>query len=278
MFESIKKLFGGKSDPDGLIERSAHLVEEAFLEAATETLSNKKATLEHLLTSVLPGLSAVLAGNLVMHLVNHVLHALIAQKHSSDIQRNLKKLIANPMRTGIDQLRIAMELERDSPTKGAEEATYRFERYKDALRSFDKALANASDDEKIPIHLYRAMASERIPGGAREARIHLSRFQEGCQLRANAFGLKADEETKLAVLIRREAEAINLSRSYRGTGGGLVGMSEAVNANRKTELQLQTRKRELKAEELRAKSQHFKNCARVMGFAFHIPSGPEENI
>jgi hypothetical protein len=265
LFDSINKLFGRKSDPDGLIEKSAHLVEKAFIEAATETLGREKGSLEHLLTSVLPGLSAALAGNLVMHLVNLVLHALVTQDHSSEIQRSLKKLIANPMRTGIDQLRIAMELEKGIG-KGAQEDVYRFERYKDALRSFDKALANASDDEKIPIHLYRAMASERIPGGVREARIHFARFQEGCNLRANAFAREAEEETNLALTHRKEADAINLSGGYRGSGGGLIGMSEAVNPNKKMELQAQAHKHETRAEELRAKSQRFRNCAQVMGF------------
>jgi hypothetical protein len=266
LFESINKMFGRKENPDGLIEKSARLVEKAFIEAATETLGREKGPLEHLLTSVLPGVSAALAGNLVMHLVNFVLHALVTQEHSSEIQRSLQKLIANPMRTGIDQLRIAMELEKGIGKEAAQEDAYRFERYKDALRSFDKALANASDDEKIPIHLYRAMASERIPGGVREARIHFARFQEGCNLRANAFAREAEKEANLAIKYRKEADAINLSRGYRGSGGGLIGMSEAVNPNRKMELQVQAQKHEIRAEELRAKSQRFRNCAQVIGF------------
>lgn len=272
MFQSINKLFDRKSDPDGLIEKSAHLVESAFIEAVNETVKSEKATLEHLFASVLPGISAVLAGNLVMNLANLVLRGLVTQEGSSEIRRSLKKLIANPMLTGIDQLRIAMELEKGISKAGTQETAYRVERYKDALRSFDKALANASDEEKISIHLYRAMASEHIPGGAREARIHLSRFQEGCNLRADACVLRAEEEANLALTCRKEADDIDLSPSYRGSGGGLVGMSEAVNPNKKMELQAQARKHAMRAEELRAKSKRFRNCVEVMGFVIHNPT------
>src|SRR5689334_14628322 len=157
--EFLTGLFSKKGSPDELMDTSAKIFEDALVGAAKKTLDTTRGDLAQFLSSVLPGISAVLASNLAIEVVNGVLNLLISRKHASEVERSLKKLLANPMRTGTDQLRIALQLESQDHVPTAEEKGYRADRFRDALRSFDQALSNASDAEKGPIHLYRAMTS-----------------------------------------------------------------------------------------------------------------------
>src|SRR6185312_10064749 len=108
-------LFSRKLAPEKLIDESAKICEEAFIEASKKTLESTKDSLSHLLTAVLPGISAILAANFVFEAVTRILVSLVSREHTAEIQRSLNTLLAGPMRAGIDQLRIGLKISASEP-------------------------------------------------------------------------------------------------------------------------------------------------------------------
>ncbi|MGZ7077079.1 MAG: hypothetical protein ACXVJL_13860 [Candidatus Angelobacter sp.] len=263
-------LFSKKGGPDELMDTSAKICEDALVGAAKKTLDTTKGDLAQFLSSVLPGISAVLASNLAIEVVNGVLNLLISRKHASEVERSLKKLLANPMRTGTDQLRIALQLESQDHVPTAEEKGYRADRFRDALRSFDQALSNASDAEKGPIHLYRAMTSLRIPGGEPEATIHLSRFSDSCKSRAELLEMEAATEESRAKSDAQEAEGVKGGSA--GLGGGFVGMDQSQMVLKKRALEQSAAEHQQKARHLKESAQRLRNC--IVTAEFLCKSGP----
>jgi hypothetical protein len=252
------KIFARRHSPEELIDESAEICEHAFVEASKKTLEGTKENLSHLLRAVLPGISSILAANFVLEAVGRILTSLVSKEQLSEVQRSLNTLLASPMRTGIDQLRIALQISA-AVSKTDAEKEYIADRFRDALRSFDQALSQSSDLEKGPIHLYRAMASLRIPGGEPEATIHLKRFAESCITRAEFLERKADLQEFMAADSNKKAAAIQVVRS-RG-GGGLIGMDETAPLLTKRVLEKSARKHAQKALEFRHKAQSLRNSA-----------------
>jgi hypothetical protein len=256
-------IFTRKLSPEELIDDSAKIFENAFIEAGKKTLEGTRDGLSHLLKAVLPGISSLLAANFVLEAVGQILGSLIAKDHIAEVQKSLSTLLASPMRTGIDQLRIALQISTTTPKTDAERE-YISDRFRDALRNFDQALVLSSDLEKGPIHLYRAMASIRIPGGEQEAAIHLKRFSESCISRAESLERNADLEESTAARSVQEAASIQVVRSR--AGGGLVGMDESAPLLKKRVLERSARKHNQKALDFRHKAQRLRNSAAAAEF------------
>jgi hypothetical protein len=154
----------------GLLEEAASASEEALISAAQETVKISSDEVFSLSAAGLLVLFGHFASAFSTHFVFACLKALMTPKHATDrgIQF-LQRLVRNPMATGINVLKIALELESNlgaTPSDGDRE--YVIERFRNARSSFDNAAQNAEENEKAAISLYRGLTSMKIPGGRHE--------------------------------------------------------------------------------------------------------------
>jgi hypothetical protein len=138
---------------------------------------------------------------------------------SAKMLKVLQKLVAGPLNTGLLQLRTALSLESNKAGETREQSHHKISRYRDALRSFDKALAVADENEKPTIHLYRAFVSTKIPGAENEARVHGLEFGAACKDLAQALIRKASIEEADAAI--RDSVAARIVVDH-GAGGAAV--------------------------------------------------------
>lgn len=121
----------------------------------------------------------------------------------AEIRRSLRLLIDAPLRTGLEQLRVAVASEAST----AEETQHQADRLREARASLDAASQRVAPEQRALVDLYRGLASLGIPGGLREGKLHLGAFALACRSRASAL-LKAAAEhdgkaTELTRLARR---------------------------------------------------------------------------
>src|SRR5215471_11273424 len=154
-------------------------------------------------------LASAFAGKFATDLVIACLRAIIAEDKTSLLVKLTEKLVKNPLRTGMDVLTVAMNLEpSDGVVETEEQRKHREERYRDALRCFDSAFQNADDSDKPAIDFLRGLATMRIPGARGEAALHFSAFRQSCGVKATTLRQQAQREEELEQSRRIKAEAI----------------------------------------------------------------------
>jgi len=142
----------------------------------------------------------------------------------AEIRRSLRLLIDAPLRTGLEQLRVAMAVVPRTP----EEVQHQADRLREARASLDEASQNVPQEQRGVLDLYRGLASLIIPGGAQEARLHLEAFANACEARATALlEAAAAHDRKAASLVRKargskegpwnwgSAGEVNIDQAYR---------------------------------------------------------------
>jgi hypothetical protein len=230
-----------------LIETISPLLNKVFLKTVEETLSVKKTELLSKATSEIMQIFARASGNFIIEVSLAFLKIILESKDSMRvIEREVKKLVSEPLRTGIEQLKIAGVL--NSKTKAQNQ--HKISRYRQALDNFDSALSLAEENEKPFINLLRGLVSVNIPGAEEEAVIHLRNFQVACQKIAEHVSSVASLEEKNALEEERDAEAIKVQISP-GVGGGLIGMARAEPLIQKAHLLHEADKRRKKVESLK---------------------------
>lgn len=141
--------------------------------------------------------------------------------HSEDtdlfIRTQLSKLVAEPFKTGVDQLKLADSIQ---PTNIAEQE-HRIERYKNALVNLDRAFSVAKPEEQLFILLLRGVTALQIPGGQPEAKIHLAEFHKRCSIIATEIEKQAIEKENKSIEKHVEANQRKLTRE-NGSGGRLM--------------------------------------------------------
>jgi len=204
-----------------LLDEAASASEEALISAVQETVKISSAEVSSLTATSLVVLFGHFASAFSTHFVFACLKVLITPRHASERSvQFLQRLIRNPMATGIDILRIAMDLESKlGVTPTPEEREYVVERYRNARSSFDFAAQNADENEKAAISLYRGLTSTKIPGGHREALRHFRDFANRCSVSAVKTRQPIDEKLKKAKGLREKASRI-LVEHVRGLGAG----------------------------------------------------------
>jgi hypothetical protein len=254
-----------------LIRRSATMVREAALKTAEDVLKEKSTNVANLLVRVMSPLAASLLSAFSAQFAIICLRALTNEHQSEKTLKQVNKLVAAPLNTGLVQLRTALMLEVDASQENREQETHKISRYRDALRSFDEALALAQDEEKAAVHLYRAFVSTRIPGAETEARLHGSEFATACENLSEALIQKASAEDYAANRSESSAAKIVVERGMGG-GGGLVGMSMAADKLKKSQLDSSARTHKVAAENLRSEAQELTECSVLVLSLLHQDS------
>lgn len=99
---------------------------------------------------------------------------LTTESEIKKIDRQVSKLIREPIKTGLNQLKIANTLSITSNIN----YQYLKLRYLHALENFDKAYNLSSDEEKPYIDLLRGITTLKIEGGQNESVYHFKNFQK----------------------------------------------------------------------------------------------------
>jgi hypothetical protein len=243
-----------------LLRRSATMVREAALKTAEDVLKEKGTNLATLVARVMSPVAASLLTAFSAQFALLCLQALTNERRSEEMLQHLSKLVAGPLNTGLLQLRTALVLEVNADQETPEQKSHKNSRYRDALRSFDEALALAQDEEKAALHLCRAFVSTRIPGAEMEARLHVSEFAAACEDLAEALIRKASAEDAAASRIEASTTKIAVDRGMGG-GGGLVGMSMAADKLKKSQLESTARTQRATAESLRIQAKELKETS-----------------
>jgi hypothetical protein len=177
-------------------------------------------------------IAATLSGNFVSEITLACLKAILAERDRlSEIERSVSKLVREPLKTGVERLRIADSL----PAKTPNEVQHRLTRLRGALESFDRAVSVAESVDRPPIDFLRGLVAAQIPGAEDEAALHFTAFSDYCAKRAVAIRAKASALEVKASEAEEEANGID-ARYSLGVGGGFAGMEKALPWIRKSGL------------------------------------------
>jgi hypothetical protein len=200
-----------------IVKRSAEMVRKAAMNAAEEVLKDQSKDLTGLLANHLPTLAATALGSFSVQFVVLCLRAIADEEKSKLILQQVNRLVEAPLKTGLEELRTALALEKYFDQESEDQTSHRISRYRDSLRKLDEALVLAKDDqEKAAVHLFRALASARIPGAEIEARLHASAFVSTCETLANRLIVEATaQEQKAKKNEERAANIVDQGRSRR---------------------------------------------------------------
>lgn len=247
-----------------LLQRSASLVRTAAQKTAEDILKEKTATLTTLMAHVLPSLMASILSAFSTQFALACLRAITNEQESKRLLQQIDKLVTAPLQTGLVQLRTALALETNPDEETVDQRNYRATRYSDALRKLDEALVLAKDDEEQAcIHLYRAIASTRIPGGEKEAQLHAAEFATSCEAMAASLILRASEEEQAAKRNATRAAEIAVDRGMGG-GGGAVGWSMAEDKIKKSQLEYTARSQAQNAIAMKIRADEVLECSRFL--------------
>jgi hypothetical protein len=246
-----------------IVERAAGIVRESALKTTEEILKARTETLTDLMKRVMPGLAASLLSTFSAQFALACLAALADKHRNERILEQLDKLVSAPLQTGLLQLRMAIELETNAP-ESPDEKNHRNSRYQDALRKLDEALTLAKDDEqKATIHLMRAIASSRITGAHKEAKLHAVAFASVCESLAANSDLSASSQDASADRNEKLAAAIPFDGGMGG-GGGAVGWSMAADKIKKRQLEYMARSERQGAGGFRERSRDLREASEFL--------------
>lgn len=247
-----------------VLESTAAMVRDAAMKTAEEILKEKTKDIADLIARVIPQLAASVLSQFSAQFAIVCLRALADNHQNEKILQQLNKLVAAPLQTGLLQLRTAIDLEARLGQESMDEQKHRISRYQDALRKLDEALSLAKDDEeKAAIHLMRAVASTRITGAQKEARLHALEYGIACEKLAAEAVIKASSEEKSADRNERSAGKIAVDGGM-GAGGGAVGWSESADKLKKKQFEYMARTDRHKAVNLRKQALHLKESSAVL--------------
>jgi len=237
-----------------IVKRSAEMVRKAAMNAAEEVLKDQSKDLTGLLAKHLPTLAAAALSTFSVQFVLLCLKTIADEEKSKLILQQVNRLVEAPLKTGLEELRTALALEEYFDYESEDQASHRISRYRDSLRKLDEALALAKDDqEKAAIHLFRALASARIPGAEIETRIHGLEFVNSCKSLANNLIVEATRQEEEAKKNEDRASKIVVDGGMGG-GGGLVGWSMAEDKLKKRTLENAALTQRQSASRLRAQA------------------------
>ena len=233
---------------NNLIEIASSLMGKAFLKTVEESLSIGKNKLISASSSAFLQILSRVSGNFIIELSIACLKSLLESKESLRlIEKDINKLVREPLKTGIEQLRVA-EILKSGTEK---QSQHRVLRYQQALINFDKALSLAEENEKPFINFLRGLVAIHLPGAEEESIMHLKEFQGACLKAAKDLKNRAAHEEVLALENEREAEAVEIPRGP-GVGGGLIGMARAEPLFKKAQLLYDASKQRKRSEALKS--------------------------
>jgi hypothetical protein len=249
--------------PSDLTNLAATAAKTAFESACTTWLKSSGTQLSSLLADYLPAVIATATGTFAVEFSTVLLKQLLQTKDASrKIATEVTKLAREPMKTALDQFRIASML----PADTADLQYHREQRFRECLGTLDRALSLAEDPDLPAIHLLRGACALQVRGGGPEAESHLTQYAEVSEYRARVLAQQADAADEESRQSRFQADQIPEPRS-RGVGGGFLGMSEAQPRIRKASLLRDARAAERRSQLSREESNRLSDaaaCARAV--------------
>jgi hypothetical protein len=137
----------------------------------------------------------------------------------AEIRRSLRLLLEAPLRTGLEQLRLAAVTVPNTP----DQAQHQADRLREARASLDTASQQVSSEQRSVVDLYRGLASLGIPGGLGEGIVHLEAFMADCRSRAIALSQAAAAHDRRAVDLTRRAKEAGAKAGPWIWGAGVEG-------------------------------------------------------
>ena len=140
--------------------------------------------LASVLRSRIPTVIANASGAFAVEFASVLLKGLLQSSDSTrKIEKAVSKLAREPVKTALEQFRIASTLQPANPD--AED--HRELRFRECLGTLDRALSVAEESEVPMIHLLRGACAFQVRGGEDEAKEHLRLYVAACQKQADTF-------------------------------------------------------------------------------------------
>lgn len=260
-----------------LLDDAASASEEALISAAQETVKISSDEVFSLSATSLLVLFGHFASAFSTHFAFACLKALITPKHASDRSvQFLQRLIRNPMATGINLLKIALDIESKLGALPSEEdREYVTDRFRNARFSFDIAAQNAEENEKAAISLYRGLTSMKIPGGRQEGLLHLREFADRCTLSGKKTREPIDGKLRKAKDLRQKAGQI-LVEHVRGLGAGtFIAMGVFEDLVEREGYVFEARRQETEARDLECKAKALDAAVKAIRL---LEAGSQESL
>jgi hypothetical protein len=232
-------------EPDRLIELMGRSVAKGFWKAADKTLGNAAESLAKQAASLLPALLQPFLPAFAGEFTRLMIATLLQREGDNrELQEAVGRIQEAPFRTGIDQLRLALE----APVATPAQVAHRADRFREARNNLDTASQQSPPERRPVVDFYRGLASFHIDGAAFEAAEHWVSFGKACADRAAALAEAAHREVVLAQEAESKAEAIPFER-VRG-GGGMATFDRAMVQAERARLVAQGKKHRSAAEAL----------------------------
>lgn len=118
------------------------------------------------LSHAVPRLAADAVGSFASAFATAFLKALLQSDDSlKRVERSVSKLVAAPMKTALEQFRVAMVSSAGDDTS----ASHQESRFRDCLKTLDGAYALAEQGDLPQVNLLRGLCALCLPGALREA-------------------------------------------------------------------------------------------------------------
>lgn len=218
-------------------------------------------------------ISAVVAnasGAFVVEFASVLLNGLLQSSDSMrKIEKAVSKLAREPVRTALEQFRVASNLRPANPDAQA----HREQRFRECLVTLDRALSVAEDSEVPMVHLLRGTCALQVRGGEEEGKEHLRLYVVACE--AQAYELRNAARTYEEAALRGEVEANKIQvQMGQGVGGGLIGMAVAEPRIRKASLVHEASSQRRLAEQLRQEADGLSAAADCAQAVIEIATKP----
>jgi hypothetical protein len=194
-----------------LTHLAASATRRAFEKTADVWVQSLGGHVTSLLISRLPSLVAEVSGAFAVEFASVLLKMLLDSEDSlSRIDKNVSKLVQEPLKTALEQFRVASALHPDNESG----RVYREQGFRESLASFDRARSVAEDHDTPLIDLLRGICALQMRGGGGEAKVHLRPYARACTARANSLQEKAAAHDERALQNEWDAAKIQISEGY----------------------------------------------------------------
>jgi hypothetical protein len=232
-------------EPGRLIELLGRSVAKGFWKATDSTLGKAAEGLGERVAVLLPTLLQPFLPAFAAEFTRLMIAALLQRDDDNrELQEAVNRIQEAPFRTGIEQLRLAL----DAPATTSAQVAHRASRFRDARNNLDLASHQSSPERRPVVDFYRGLASFHIEGAAFEAAEHWTSFGKACSERAAAIRDTARREIALAEEDESKAKAITFE--HVSGGGGMATFDRAMAQAERARLLAQGKQRRAASETL----------------------------